>query len=79
MSSWTYWTDDFLKNNVRNLIDILGHKTKQKLTSCLYPVYSLWQACCCRFGWKIRLREPFSGGKISIKGGESGRKIHTVV
>src|ERR1700677_4078185 len=53
---------------------------KQKLTSCLYPVYSLWQAGCCGFdAWKIGLREPFSGGKFSIKGGRSGRKIHTVV
>jgi len=66
MSSWTRWTDDFLKNNVR---DIEGHKTKHKLTSCLYPVYSLWQAHCCGFGaWKIGLLDPFSGGKISIKG-----------
>src|ERR1700683_3283611 len=53
---------------------------KQKRTSCLYPVYSLWQAGCCGFdAWKIGLREPFSGGKCSIKGGRIGRKIHTVV
>ena len=52
---------------------------KQKLTSCLYPVYSLWQAGCCGFdAWKIGLRDPFSGGKISINGVE-GRYIHTVV
>src|ERR1700677_3811454 len=52
---------------------------KQKLTSCLY-LYSLWQAGCCGFDtWKIRLREPFCGGKFSIKGGRSGRNIHAVV
>src|ERR1700727_269135 len=44
---------------------------KQKLTSCL--------GCCGFDTWKIGLREPFSGGKFSIKGGRSGRKIHTVV
>jgi hypothetical protein len=64
MSSWARWTDDFLQNSVSNLIGILKYKTerRKKLTSGLYPVYSLWQACCCWSGaWKIGLREPFSG------------------
>src|ERR1700689_2186079 len=64
MSSWARWTDDFLQNSVSNLIGILKYKTerRKKLTSGLYPVYSLWQACCCWSGaWKIGLREPFLG------------------
>jgi hypothetical protein len=31
MSSWTRWTDDFLKNNVRNLIDISDTKQNKNL------------------------------------------------
>src|ERR1700689_1767995 len=64
MSSWARWTDDFLQNSVSNLIGILKYKTerRKKLTSGLYPFYSLWQACCCWSGaGKIGLREPFSG------------------
>jgi hypothetical protein len=40
---------------------------KQKLTSCL--------GCCGFDAWKIGLREPFSGGKFSIKGGRSGSSV----
>src|ERR1700729_4029721 len=64
MSSWARWTDDFLQNSVSNLIDILKYKTerRKKLTSGLYPVYSLWSnVFCWSRWWKIGLREPFSG------------------